>query len=279
MNDDSQKSWVEKLADALLREPQTQEQLMDMLHEANDNKLIDNSALKIIEAVLGYAQLHARDVMIPRGQMIVVDADMPASLALEVITRSSHSRFPIIDQNRDQVIGILLAKDLLPLITANSLHDTLVETLARPVHIVPESKRLDNLLKDFQKKRSHMAMVADEYGGIAGLITIEDVLEQIVGDIVDETDIEVKHDNIQEIDHNTYLIQGLTPIADINNRFDCQFTDEEHDTFAGLVIKEFGYLPTTNEKISIAPFKITITQANSRRLQQCRVIYHAQDEQ
>lgn len=275
MNDDNNKSWVTRLSNALLREPQTQQQLIELLQDANENKLIDNNTLSIILAVLGYSELHARDVMIPRGQMVMVDADMTAGLALDIVAQSSHSRFPIIDHSRDLVIGVLLAKDLLPILASDSSDSVLIESLARPVQMVPESKRLDNLLKDFQKNRSHMALVVNEYGDISGLVTIEDVLEQIVGDIVDETDIETNQPNIQELtgSENEYQIQALTPIAEINARFDTNFADEDHDTFGGLVIKEFGYLPADSETIFINPFNIAIVSANNRRLKKLKVTY------
>ena len=253
---------------------QSQHQLLALLKDASERKLIDINALSIIESVLGYSELHARDVMIPRGQMVVIDGDLTIMQAMPTIVDSAHSRFPVIDQNKDQVLGILLAKDLLPLFIDNKANMSLIEHLVRPVSMVPESKRLDSLLKDFQKKRTHMAIVIDEFGGVSGLITIEDILEQIVGDIVDETDIEDNEPNIKTVNENEYHIKALTPIEEINEQFNLSFEDEKYDTLAGLIISNLGYLPRIKEQFELPPLTITVISGSSRRLKELRVIYN-----
>ncbi len=273
-SDDSHKSWVDRLSEALLREPQTRSQLITLLHDAKDRELIDPSALEMIESILRFSELHARDVMIPRGQMVVLEHDAPREQLLSTATQTAHSRFPVINESRDEIIGILLAKDLLPAYLAeNTSEPKPLEELLRPATFVPESKRLDALLKDFRQKRNHMAIVIDEYGGVSGLVTIEDVLEEIVGDIVDETDAADDEPNINQIDKNTYLINALTPIDDFNSFFHVNLTNEDYDTIGGLVIQHFGYLPLPGEQIIIDDFDIHVVSADSRRLNQLRVIY------
>ncbi|MDF1761637.1 MAG: transporter associated domain-containing protein [Coxiellaceae bacterium] len=274
--EDPQKSWVERLSEALLREPQTQAQLLSLLHDAKDRELIDPSALEMIESILRFSELHARDVMIPRGQMVVLEHDAPREQILSSVIQTAHSRFPVINESRDEIIGILLAKELLPTYLDPSKEEKPLEALLRPATFVPESKRLDALLKDFRQKRNHMAIVIDEYGGVSGLVTIEDVLEEIVGDIVDETDATNDEPNINPVDKNTYLINALTPIEDFNAYFHVNLSDEDYDTIGGLVIQQFGYLPLTGEQIIIDNFDISVVSADSRRLTQLRVIYTIQ---
>jgi magnesium and cobalt transporter len=275
---ENHKTWVEKLSDALLREPQTHVQLIELLRDAEERKLIDNQALGMIESILGYSALHARDVMIPRGQMVVIDYDMTASMALDTIINSTHSRFPVINQSRDEVMGILLAKDLLPLCVNQQSNQTTVEALIRPVRHVPESQRLDNLLKDFQKKRSHMAMVVDEYGGVSGLITIEDVLEQIVGDIEDETDKQ-ETPLILKVSDEECIVKALMTLDDFNQHFNKDLSAEACDTIGGYVITQLGHLPSVGESLTIDNLAITVESANTRRLNSLRVIYTKHNEQ
>ncbi|MDF1655289.1 MAG: transporter associated domain-containing protein [Coxiellaceae bacterium] len=275
-SEEPQKSWVDRLSEALLREPQTRTQLISLLHDAKDRELIDPSALDMIESILRFSELQARDVMIPRGQMVVLEHDAPREQILSTVIKTAHSRFPVINESRDEIIGILLAKELLPSHLDTNKEEKPLDTMLRAATFVPESKRLDALLKDFRQKRNHMAIVIDEYGGVSGLVTIEDVLEEIVGDIVDETDAPNDEPNINQVNDNTYLINALTPIEDFNTYFSVNLSDEDYDTIGGLVIQQFGYLPLTGEQIIIDDFDISVVSADSRRLNQLRVIYTIQ---
>ena len=272
-HEDSQKSWIDKLSEALLREPQTRTQLISLLRDAKDKELIDPSAFDMIKSILRFSELHARDVMIPRGQVIVLEHDASPQQVMQAVIESAHSRFPVIDQSRDEIIGILLAKDLLPVYQQDAESKQTIEKLMRPATFVPESKRLDVLLKDFRQKHNHMAIVIDEYGGVSGLVTIEDVLEQIVGDIVDETDAADDEPNINLVADNEYLVNSLTPIEDFNQFFKVDLTHEDCDTIGGLVIQHFGYLPIVGEQIIVDGFEFNVVSADSRRLNQLRVIY------
>lgn len=272
-HEDPQKSWIDKLSEALLREPQTRTQLISVLRDAKDKELIDPSAFDMIESILRFSELHARDVMIPRGQMIVLEHDASPSQVMQAVIESAHSRFPVIDQSHDEIIGILLAKDLLPVYQQAPESEQPIEKLMRPATFVPESKRLDVLLKDFRQKHNHMAIVIDEYGSVSGLVTIEDVLEQIVGDIVDETDATDDEPNINLVADNDYLVNALTPMDDFNQFFKVDLSHEDCDTIGGLVIQHFGYLPNVGEQIIADGFEFTVVSADSRRLNQLRVIY------
>ncbi len=272
----AQKSWIDKLGEALLREPQTQTQLISLLHDAKKNELLQPSALDMIESIMRFSELHARDVMIPRGQMVVLDHDATPEQILPAIIESAHSRFPIINQSRDEIIGILLAKDVLAIYHQKPPEKKTTEDLLRPVTFVPESKRLDVLLKDFRQKRNHMAIVIDEYGGVSGLVTIEDVLEQIVGDIVDETDEPNDEPNITPIGKGEYLVSALAPIEDFNQYFNLQLSNEDYDTIGGFVIQQFGYLPMQGEQIIADGVEFNVVSADSRRLNQLRVVYSSE---
>lgn len=274
--EDSQKSWIERLSEALLREPQTQGQLISVLRAAQQNELLDANALEMIESILRFSKLHARDVMIPRGQMVVLEHDATAHTVLPIIIESAHSRFPVINQSLDEIVGVLLAKDVLPLYKQGTQNDTVIEELLRPVTFTPESRRLDALLKDFRQKRNHMAIVIDEYGGVAGLITIEDVLEQIVGDIVDETDEPDDEPNIKSIGKDEYLVNALTTVESFNQYFHAELSDDDSDTIGGFVTHQFGYLPNAGEDIIADGFEFHVASADSRRLNQLRVIYKSQ---
>ena len=264
-------SWLERLSQALLIEPKDREQLTSLLRSAQQRNLLDADALSMIEGVLEVSEMQVRDIMIPRSQMVVVSQDSQPEEFLPVIIDSAHSRFPVIGDNRDEVIGILLAKDLLSYYARADRENFNIRDFVRPAVFIPESKRLNVLLKDFRANRNHMAIVVDEYGGIAGLVTIEDVLEQIVGEIEDEHDFE---DDLYIVKHSDsrYTAKALTPIEDFNSEFNADFSDEEFDTIGGLLINKFGHVPKRGEETTIGRFKFKALRADSRRIHLVQVI-------
>ncbi|QEY57973.1 HlyC/CorC family transporter [Pseudomonas sp. C27(2019)] len=264
-----QKSWLDKLTQAFTQEPKTRKELFELLREANRNKLLDNDALAIVEGAIQIADLQVRDIMIPRSQMISIKACQKPEEFLPSIIDAAHSRYPVVGENNDEVLGILLAKDLLPLILKNNDTFDLRSTL-RPCNFVPESKRLNVLLKEFRANHNHMAVVIDEYGGVAGLVTIEDVLEQIVGDIEDEHDVE-EDSYIRTLPTGDYIVKALTPVDDFNDFFDSGFSEDEFDTIGGVVMSAFGHLPKRNETIEVDRMRFRILNADSRRLHLLRV--------
>ena len=248
----------------LTREPEDREELLELLHGAFERKLLDADALSIIEGALQVSEMTVRDIMIPRAQMDVVSIDQSPEEFIPFVLETRHSRFPVIGENKDDVIGILLAKELLHYYAKPegfNLRDTL-----RPVVFVPESKRLNVLLRDFRANRNHIAIVVDEYGGVSGLVTIEDVLEQIVGDIEDEYDFDEAEDNIIPEANSRYRVKAQTEISDFNEAFQSDFSDEEFDTVGGLVLKAFGRLPKRGESTTIGNFRFKVIRADSRRL-------------
>jgi magnesium and cobalt transporter len=253
-NGGTSRSWFERLSFALLGEPKDREQLVELLRDAQQRELLDPEALTMIEGVLQVAEMQVRDIMVPRAQMAVVERDA----GLEEI-------FPVIGDNRDEVVGILLAKDLLAYYGREQSKDFNVRDILRPAVFIPESKRLNVLLKEFRASRNHMAIVVDEYGGVAGLVTIEDVLEQIVGEIVDEHDIE-EDAYIKKHNDNVCAVKALTPIEEFNHYFASEFSDEEFDTIGGLVMHRFGRLPRRGEVLSIDRFRFKVLNADSRRI-------------
>jgi len=264
-NGGQQRNWFEALSHALLREPRDRSELKKLLRDAQQRNLLDYDALSMIEGVLAVSEMQVRDVMVPRTQMVVIQHDDKPENFLPHIIESAHSRFPVIGDNRDEVLGILLAKDLLSHYTAKEQGELNLRELLRPAVFIPESKRLNVLLRDFRSNRNHMAIVVDEYGGIAGLVTIEDVLEQIVGEIEDEHDIDedtyiIKHSETR------YTAKALTPIEDFNEQFGVHFPDEDYDTLGGLLIREFGHLPKRGETVTLDRFKFKILRADSRRV-------------
>ncbi len=263
------KSWLEKLTQAFAQEPKTRKELFELLREANRNKLLDNDALAIVEGAIQIADLQVRDIMIPRSQMISIKACQTPEEFLPAITDAAHSRYPVIGENNDEVLGILLAKDLLPLILKNTDNFDL-RSMLRPCNFVPESKRLNVLLKEFRANHNHMAVVIDEYGGVAGLVTIEDVLEQIVGDIEDEHDVE-EDSYIRPLPTGDYIVKALTPVDDFNDFFNSGFSEDEFDTIGGVVMSAFGHLPKRNETIEIDRMRFRILNADSRRLHLLRI--------
>ncbi len=259
----SRPSLLERLALIFMGEPEDREQLLALLRKAHDRNLMDADALTIIEGALAVSEMQVRDIMVPRAQMDVVSIHDPLDKIVNFALDTAHSRFPAIGESKDDVIGILLAKDLLRPFAGREfdLRDSL-----RPAVFIPESKRLNVLLREFRASRNHMAIVVDEYGGVAGLVTIEDVLEQIVGDIADEYDFDEAADNIRLDNAGRYRVKATTEIADFNTAFGTQFSDEEFDTVAGLLIKRLGRLPKRNEVIVIDGIRFQVLRADSRRV-------------
>ena len=268
--DSNDKSWLDKIALLFSGEPRTKEDLHDVLTVASENELIDKDALSIIEGAMQVSDLHARDIMIPRAQMVVVKEDATLEELLPQIIESAHSRFPVIGENTDEVLGILRAKDLLPRLLKSDTEPFAVSELMRPCFVVPESKRLNVLLREFRQNRNHMAIVIDEYGGVAGLITIEDVLEEIVGEIEDETDTD-EDEFIRKITDTEFFVKALTPIEDFNEYFETQLSDEEFDTIGGLVIQAFGHMPARGETTTFEGFRFKVIHADQRKIQSLRV--------
>lgn len=259
-------NWITKLSHFLSREPHSQSELIEVLRDAEQRDLIDHDALQMIEGVLAVSDKKVRDIMIPRPQMVVIDGDALPLEVLQTIITSRHSRFPVIENHRDKIIGILLAKDLLPFTIHSETNEKRIRDLIRPAVFIPEGKPLDILLKEFRSSKNHMAVVVDEYGGIAGLVTIEDVLEQIVGEIDDEYDVE-DDPQIKEIDTNTYSVNALTSINDFNEYFNTNFNDSNFDTIGGLIVQQFGFLPKKNDHIKLGDFEVTITKSTRRHIQ------------
>lgn len=259
----SKPSWLERLGALLMREPEDREQLIELLHSSYERNLLDADALAMIEGVLQVSESQVRDVMIPRAQMDVVDINDPPEKFLPFVIATAHSRFPVIDKDRDDVIGILLAKDMLRYYAGE---ETNVRAMLRPAVFIPESKRLNVLLKEFRSNRNHIAIVVDEYGGVAGLITIEDVLEQIVGEIEDEFDFDEAEDNIIRDRHGRYRVKALTEIDDFNEMFGTTFSDEAFDTVGGLIVNHFGKLPKRGDSIVLEGLRFLVLRADSRRL-------------
>jgi len=257
-------TWLERLGALIMREPEDREQLIQLLRSAYDRNLLDADALSMIEGAIQVSEMNVRDVMIPRAQMDVIDINESPDKFIPHVIATAHSRFPVIDRDRDHVIGVLLAKDLLRYYAGEEEFN--VRDMLRPAIFVPQSKRLNVLLREFRASRNHMAMVVDEYGGVAGLVTIEDVLEQIVGDIEDEYDFDEVEDNILREKTGRWRVKAQTEIADFNQVFGTDFSDEEHDTVGGLVIHRFGRLPKRGESVTIDGLSFQVLRADSRRL-------------
>ena len=265
MNDSHPKpSWLERLGALLMREPEDREQLIELLHSSYERNLLDSDALSMIEGVLQVSELQARDIMIPRAQMDSIDISEAPDKFIPLVIQTGHSRFPVIGGNKDDVIGILLAKDLLRYYAGEEEFN--VRDMLRPAVFIPESKRLNVLLKDFRANRNHMAIVVDEYGGVAGLVTIEDVLEQIVGDIEDEYDFDETEDDIIADKSGAWRVKAVTEIAKFNTTFGTRFDDADHDTIGGLVQKQFGRMPKRGEQLTVEGLGFKVLRADSRRL-------------
>jgi magnesium and cobalt transporter len=277
MSDDSSSteghsdSWVRRLGRSLAGAPRNRDELSEILREARQFELMDADALLMIHGVLEAADTPVEHIMIPRSQMVVVEHGMPIQDVLRIVVESGHSRFPVIGDNRDQILGILLAKDLLKYATDDlDSNEFDMRSTLRPPAFVPETKRLNVLLKEFRSGRNHMALVVDEYGGVSGLVTIEDVLETIVGDIDDEYD-ETEGASILRQDNRHYMVKGLTSIEDFNSFFGANFSDDEFDTVGGLVTHHFGHLPKRGESTDIGEFEFQVNRSDNRRLHMLRV--------
>jgi magnesium and cobalt transporter len=255
---------LSRLAALILREPENREQLIDLLHSAWERSLLDADALTMIEGVLQVFEMQARDIMVPRAQMDVIDINESPGQFIPMVIQTAHSRFPVIGENKDDIIGILLAKDLLRYYAGEEEFN--VREMLRPAVFIPESKALNVLLKEFRNNRNHIAIVVDEYGGVAGLVTIEDVLEQIVGDIEDEYDFDESKDNIIEEKPGQYRVKALTEIADFNSAFGTHYSDEDFDTLGGLVLSRFDRVPKRGEQVSFDNLTFKVLRADSRRL-------------
>ncbi|MEZ5544224.1 MAG: transporter associated domain-containing protein [Lysobacteraceae bacterium] len=260
------RSWLERLGMAFSGEPRNREEVIEALRSAQRNGLLAADTLAMIEGAINVSDLSVADVMVPRAQMVSIDIDAPYAEVARIAVESGHSRFPVHGEDRDEILGILLAKDLLRV--ANGEHaPASIRELLRPAVLIPESKRLNVLLKEFRLSRNHMAIVVDEYGGVAGLVTIEDVLEQIVGEIDDEyDDAPGETKMIQAQADGRYVVDALTPIADFNHRFGADFDDSEYDTLGGMLAVAIGHLPETGEEISIGRFDFRVARADARRV-------------
>ena len=266
MSDEEQeKSWLEKLSLALAGEPTSRFELLQLLRSAEQRELLDGEALRIIEGALTVSEMQVREVMVPRAQVVFVRLDESPEEFLPTVIGSGHSRFPVLGEGQDEVVGILLAKDLLALAMKDRTQKFNLRDSLRPCTAVPESKRLDVLLQEFRSTRNHLAVVYDEYGGVCGIVTIEDVLEQIVGDIEDEYDFE-EEGFIHQHDSGEYTIKALTPIEDFNEHFSVDFSDDEFGTIGGLVTNAFGHLPQRDEQVTVERFRFKVLNADGRRV-------------
>lgn len=262
-------SWLSRL---MARKPKNREQIIKLLRDAKQLQLIDEHALHMIEGVLQVSEMQVRDVMIPRSQMVTIDAEASPEEIQKIVVESGHSRFPVVGEHRDEIIGVLLAKDLLAHPQEKpgmKLHD-----IVRPIVFIPESKHLNQLLQEFRSKHLHMAMVVDEYGGVAGLVTIEDVLEQIVGDIEDEHDFDDEA-YIKKHSETRYIIKALTPVDEFNHYFHTHLNNNEFDTIGGVILKAFGHLPKRGESITLGEaddeLRFKVLRADSRRIHLLRL--------
>jgi magnesium and cobalt transporter len=263
MDDSPKPTLLERLSSLLLREPEDRDQLVELLHSAFERQILDADALSMIEGVLQVSEMQVRDVMIPRSQMDMIDVAESPEAFIPFVIETAHSRFPVFEENKDNVIGVLLAKDLLRFYAGENFN---VREMLRPAVFIPESKRLNVLLKEFRANRNHIAIVVDEYGGVSGLVTIEDVLEQIVGEIEDEFDFDETEDNILLDKTGRYRVKAVTEITDFNEYFGTDFSDEEFDTVGGLVIKRFGRVPKRGESVVLDGYSFQVLRADSRKI-------------
>ena len=275
MNDENnyltktEKSLLQRIGNFFSRNPSNSDEVADMLRSAENESIIDADALQIMEGALKVSDLQAREIMIPKSQMTLIESDFSLEKVLSIVTQSQHSRFPVIGESSDDVLGILLAKELIPLILQGKESFDL-KNMLRPANVIPESKRISVLLKEFREQRYHMAIVIDEYAGVSGLLTIEDILEEIVGEIEDETD-EAEPEQIIALKNNKYSVDAITEISDFNEYFDVGLPDEEFDTVGGLVIDAFGRLPEINEVETIDKFKFKVIAGDSRKITRVQV--------
>ncbi len=261
----TQRSWVERLGQALQGELKNREQLMVVLNEALKNNIIDQDAFGMIDGALQVAEMQVRDIMLPRSQMVVLEMNSSTEELMDTVIISAHSRFPVVADSKDEVVGILLAKDLLPHLVNDKDNKLNVRDVLRPAVFVPESKRLNVLLKEFKSTRNHIAIVVDEYGGVAGMVTIEDVLEQIVGEIEDEHDFD-EDVFIYEHTKEHATVKAITPIEDFNEHFKTSFSNDEFDTIGGIVMNALGYVPKRGESVVINFLEFKILRSSNRRI-------------
>ena len=262
---DHKRTWRDWVTDLFSGEPSDRGELLEVLRDASERAILDGEALNIIFGALQVSDMHARDVMVPRSQLVSVKADVPLPTLLVQIIESQHSRFPVIGDDLDDVKGILHAKDLLPLLLREDRDDFDLKDCIRPAAIIPESKRLNILLQEFRQTRKHMAVVIDEYGHVSGVVTIEDVLEQIVGEIEDEYDVD-DDSFIKELDAGCYTVKAVTTVEDFNEYFQADFDQDASDTIGGVVLRKFGRLPKRGEKVSVDRFDFQVLHADSRRI-------------
>lgn len=259
------RAWVDRLNFLLTREPKTKEQLMAVLRSASGHNLLSMEMLGMIESILQVSEMQVREVMVPKSQMVVIEKDSPFESILPIVIESGHSRFPVIDSTNN-VTGMLLAKDLLKFYFQQEPHSFHIMNILRPTVFVPQSKRLDILLREFRVTRNHIAIVLDEYGHVAGLVTIEDVLEQIVGEIEDEYDIDEENNQIKTHSDGSYIVKAAISIDEFNDYFKTQFSDEEFDTLGGILLKHFGHLPKRGEKIKLESLRFKVLNSDNRRI-------------
>jgi magnesium and cobalt transporter len=261
------RSLFERISDMLIREPKDREQLISVLRDAEERDILSAEMLRMIESVMQVSEMQVRDVMVPRSQMIVIEENALFSEILPLVIESGHSRFPVIDDSHQDVIGVLLAKDLLKYyFNQNDNTPFDIHTILRSTVFVPQSKRLDILLREFRVNRNHMAIVIDEYGHVAGLVTIEDVLEQIVGDIEDEYDIDENDDEIKKHADGSFTVKASISIEDFNDYFHSTFSDDEFDTIGGLVAQAFGHLPKRGESVVLNKYTFKVLHSDNRRI-------------
>lgn len=263
--------WIRRITESLSGEPRDLAELGETLEAAAERRIIDNDALEMLEGVLETAELQVRDVMVPRSQMVILERDATPEEILPVVIESGHSRFPVIGDDRDKIVGVLLAKDLLRYFVEGGQEDFDIKECLRPAVFIPESKRLNVLLKEFRANHNHMAFVVDEYGGVAGLVTIEDVLEQIVGDIGDEYDIDDDLD-IRKEGERQFTVKAQTRIGEFNDYFGTAFSDEEFDTIGGLVMSNLGRLPRRGEAFAFGGIDFKVLRGDRRRLDVLRLV-------
>ena len=271
----SRRTWLDRITAALSGEPTTREDLVELLRDVQADGLIAADTLRMMEGAIAVSDLTVGDVMIPRAQMVALPADAPFEQLMRMVVESGHSRFPVHGEGKDEILGILLAKDLLRVVVSAEAHAG-VRELLRPAVLIPESKKLNVLLREFRQSRNHMAIVIDEYGGVAGLVTIEDVLEQIVGEIDDEHDEAGDESQLiaaQADGH--FVVDALTPISDFNERFGADFDDDEYDTIGGLLTAAIGHLPEAGEELTLGRFGFRVARADARRLHALHVSVHA----
>jgi magnesium and cobalt transporter len=265
------KGWLDKIVQSFTGEPKTKEELFAVIVDAQQREVINLETRDMIEGVMEVSEMRVREIMIPRAQMTTIDINEAVEQFLPTMLESAHSRFPVISEDKDHIEGILLAKDLLEYAFVPG-REFALRNILRPAVIVPESKRVDVLLKEFQQNRFHMAIVVDEYGGVSGLVTIEDILELIVGEIEDEHDAgENTNDGIRPLNKYTYSVKALTELDDFNKFFNTHFNEEEADTIGGIVLKAFGHMPMRDEKVEINNIKFKVTNSDARRLIQLKV--------